>query len=171
MNRTPARHSPVMSGLAIALLMAACSDGSFDIDEGAEPGRARPLAVITATAPLLDDHGHLRPSVPQALPADTGARTRSGHYATPSQAAQMEDALGVMVIPVNVEPGPDAAGAVELATQIVFGLQSAHDLRADAPILVRSSDLRLAATTVNRLEELGFTRVLLVNHEPGGRPR
>lgn len=171
MNRTPARHALGMSGLAIALLMAACSDGTLDIDEGAEIGRARPLAVTLSTAPLLDEHGRLQPSLPQALPADTGARTRGGHYATPLQAAQMEDALGVMVIPVNVEPGPDAAGAVELATQIVFGMQSAHDLRPDAPILVRSPDLRLAATTVNRLEEFGFTRVFLVNHEPGGRPR
>jgi hypothetical protein len=35
-------------------------------------------------------------------------------------------------------------------------------------VLVRSSDLRLAAATVNRLADNGFTRVFLVNHEPGG---
>jgi hypothetical protein len=171
MNRTLARHTSVMSGLAIALLMAACSDGSLDIDEGAELGRARPLAVAAPPAPLLDDEGHLYPTSPQALPADTGARTRGGLYAEHSQALQLEEALGVKAIPVNVEPGADAAAAVDLATLVVFGLQAAHDLPPDTPVLVRSSDLRLAAATVNRLQENGFTRVFLVNHEPGGTLR
>jgi hypothetical protein len=172
MHRFSARHLAVMSGLATALLMAACSDGSLALDDSAEAGRARPLAAAPPTAyptaPLLDDQGHLYPASPQALPADTGARTRAGLYATPSQAAQLEGALGVMAIPVNVEPGPDAATAVDLATLVVFGLQAAHDLPPDAPVLVRSSDLRLAAATVNRLAENGFTRVFLVNHEAGG---
>ena len=168
MHRFPSRHLVVMSGLATALLMAACSDGSLALDDSVESGRARPLAVAPPTAPLLDDQGHVYPASPQALPADTGARTRGGLYATPSQAAQLEGALGVMAIPVNVEPGPDAASAVDLATLVVFGLQAAHDLPPDAPVLVRSSDLRLAAATVNRLAENGFTRVFLVNHEPGG---
>jgi hypothetical protein len=168
MHRFPSRHLVVMSGLATALLMAACSDGSLDLDDSAEAGRARPLAVAPPTAPLLDDQGHVYPASPQALPADTGARTRGGLYATPSQAAQLEGALGVMAIPVNVEPGSDAATAVDLATLVVFGLQAAHDLPPDAPVLVRSSDLRLAAATVNRLAENGFTRVFLVNHEAGG---
>jgi hypothetical protein len=168
MHRFPSRHLFVMSGLATALLMAACSDGSLALDDSVEAGRARPLAVAPPTAPLLDDQGHVYPASPQALPADTGARTRGGLYATPSQAAQLEDALGVMAIPVNVEPGSDAASAVDLATLVVFGLQAAHDLTPDAPVLVRSSDLRLAAATVNRLAENGFTRVVLVNHEPVG---
>ncbi len=168
MHRFPSRHLFVISSLATALLMAACSDGSLGLDDSAEAGRARPLAVAPPTAPLLDDQGHLYPTSPQALPADTGARTRGGLYATPSQAAQLEGALGVMAIPVNVEPGPDAASAVDLATLVVFGLQAAHDLPPDAPVLVRSSDLRLAAATVNRLADNGFTRVFLVNHEPVG---
>ena len=168
MHHFPARHLVAMSGLATALLMAACSDGSLDLDDSAEAGRARALAVAPPTAPLLDDQGHLYPASPQALPADTGARTRGGLYATPAQAAQLEDALGVMAIPVNVEPGSDAAAAVDLATLVVFGLQAAHDLPPDAPVLVRSSDLRLAAATVNRLAENGYTRVFLVNHEPDG---
>jgi hypothetical protein len=172
MHRFSARHLVVMSGLATALLMAACSDGSLGLDDSAEAGRARPLALAPPTAyptaPLLDDQGHLYPTSPQALPADTGARTRGGLYATPSQAAQLEGALGVMAIPVNVEPGSDSASAVDLATLVVFGLQAAHDLPPDAPVLVRSSDLRLAAATVNRLAENGFTRVFLVNHEAGG---
>ncbi len=164
-----------LASLALATLLAACSDGSLDHDlaagqtRSAEAARARPMAVALPTAPLLDDEGHLYPATPQALPADTGARTRGGYYATPAQAAQLEDAMGTGAIPVNVEPGPDAAGAVELALQIVFGLQAAHDLRFDAPVLVRSSDPRLAATTVNQLEEHGFSRVFLVHPEPAGR--
>ncbi len=146
MNTNPVRPIPTLSALALALLLAGCGAGSVD-DGRAESPRA---AASKAQA--------------QALPSDPGARTRVGRYATPAQATELEDRMGVLAIPVNVEPGPDAAAAVELASQIVFGLQAAHDLRADAPVLVRSADLRLGATLANRLGELGYSNVVLVSH-------
>jgi hypothetical protein len=47
---------------------------------------------------------------------------------------------------------------------MVFGHQAVHDLPPDAPVLVRSPDLRLAAATVHQLEAIGFTRVFMVTH-------
>jgi len=142
--------------------MAACGGTGPDI-YAAVDGRAQALAAApTVIPPLFDDTGHVMPASPWAAPADTGARTRRGLYATQAQARQLEDAMGTQVIPVNVEPGPDAAAAVELATQMVWGHQVAHDLSAEVP--VRSSDLRLGATTVHHLEAQGYPRVFLVTH-------
>jgi hypothetical protein len=142
MNTHPVRPITTLSALALALLLGACGAGSVD-DIRAD---TQPTAKAKA----------------QVQPSDPGARTRANRYVTPAQAAQLEDTLGAKAIPVNVEPGPDAAAAVELATQIVWGLQAAHDLRADAPVLVRSADLRLGATLANRLGEGGYTNVFLV---------
>lgn len=156
----PARL-PLLTATALTALLAAC--GGTETDSAAADDRARPLAAAPAViAPLFDDAGHVMPASDSAMPADTGARTRSGRYATAAQASQLEDTLGALVIPVNVEPGPDAAAAVDLAQQMVWGHQAVHDLPADAPVLVRSADLRLAAATVHRLEAGGYTRVFLV---------
>jgi hypothetical protein len=168
MNPDPSRRTLALAGaLTLATLLSAC--GGPAPETMAEEGRARPLAANpTVVWPLLDDDGHLNPAPPAAVPADAGARTRNGHYATAAQAVQLEQALGDRVIVVEVSPGPDAAAAVELATQMAFGHQAVHDLPADAPVLVRSADLRLAAATVHQLEAAGYTRVVLVNHEAGG---
>jgi hypothetical protein len=163
MNPDPSRRTLALAGaLTLATLLSAC--GGPAPETMAEEGRARPLAANpTVVWPLLDDDGHLNPAPPAAVPADAGARTRNGHYATAAQAVQLEQALGDRVIVVEVSPGPDAAAAVELATQMAFGHQAVHDLPADAPVLVRSADLRLAAATVHQLEAAGYTRVVLVN--------
>lgn len=163
MNPDRSRRTLALAGaLTLATLLPAC--GGPAPETVSEEGRARPLAAhSTVVWPLLDDDGHLNPATPAAVPADTGARTRSGHYATAAQAAQLEQALGDRVIVVEASPGPDAAAAVELATQMAFGQQVVHDLPADAPVLVRSTDLRLAAATVHQLEAAGYTRVVLVN--------
>jgi len=168
MNPDPSRRTLALAGaLTLATLLSAC--GGPAPETMAEEGRARPLAANpTVVWPLLDDDGHLNPAPPAAVPADAGARTRNGHYATAAQAVQLEQALGDRVIVVEVSPGPDAAAAVELATQMAFGHQAVHDLPADAPVLVRSADLRLAAATVHQMEAAGYTRVVLVNHEAGG---
>jgi hypothetical protein len=164
MNHPPLRPLQLMASAALAVLMAACGGTGPDI-YAAVDGRAQALAAApTVIPPLFDDTGHVMPSSPWAAPADTGARTRRGLYATQAQARQLEDAMGTQVIPVNVEPGPDAAAAVELATQMVWGHQVAHDLSAEVPVLVRSSDLRLGATTVHHLEAQGYPRVFLVTH-------
>lgn len=163
MNPDHSRRTLALAGaLTLAALLSAC--GGTAPDATAEEGRARPLAAAPSVIPpLLDDEGHLNPSPPSARPADAGAHTRQGRYATAAQAAQLEQALGDRVISVEVSPGPDAAAAVELATQMAFGQQAVHDLPADTPVLVRSTNLRLAATAVHQLEAAGYTRVVLVS--------
>jgi hypothetical protein len=163
MNPDPSRRTLALAGaLTLAALLSAC--GGTAPEATAEEGRARPLAAAPSVIPpLLDDDGHLNPSPQSARPADAGAHTRQGRYATAAQAAQLEQALGDRVISVEVSPGPDAAAAVELATQMAFGQQAVHDLPADTPVLVRSTDLRLAAAAVHQLEAAGYTRVVLVS--------
>lgn len=159
----PTRLTPYVAVITLAAGLAAC--GGDSAGDATADGRAQPLAAAPAiVSPLFDDEGHFQPVPPSAVPADTGARTRKGRYATPAQAALLENTLGVMVIPVTVEPGPDATAAVELATQMVYGHQAVHDLPADAPVLVRGPDLRLAAATVHQLEAAGYRRVILVTH-------
>jgi len=167
MNPDPSRRTLALAGaLTLAALLSACGGTAPEATAEAttEEGRARPLAAAPSVIPpLLDDDGHLNPSPPSARPADAGAHTRQGRYATAAQAAQLEQALGDRVISVEVSPGPDAAAAVELATQMAFGQQAVHDLPADTPVLVRSTNLRLAATAVHQLEAAGYTRVVLVS--------
>ncbi|MCE2908530.1 MAG: hypothetical protein O9343_15480 [Burkholderiaceae bacterium] len=163
MNPDPSRRTLVLAGaFTLATVLSACGGTAPEATAG--DGRARPLAAAPSVIPpLLDDDGHLNPAPPSARPADTGAHTRHGHYATAAQAAQLEQALGDRVISVEVSPGPDAAAAVELAAQMADGQQAVHDLPADTPVLVRSSDLRLGAAAVHQLEAAGYTRVVLVN--------
>jgi len=160
MNRTLNRKTHALAALSSALLpalLAACGGG-------AEPEvRAQALVATSVVAPLLDDEGRVQLSDSAAVPADPGARTRSARYATPAQAAQLEAALGARAIPVTVEAGPDGSTAVEVAAGIVFGLQAAHDLPSDAPVLVRGAELRLAATLANRLDDAGLSHVFLVS--------
>lgn len=162
MNHFPSRRMPVLAGITLVVLLAGCSDGGADAVVDDE--RARPAVAVPVSATLLDDAGLPFPAQPDAVPADPGAHTRSGLYATPTQAAQLEGALGVGVVRVNVEPGPDAAAAVEQAVGIVFAVQAVYDLALDAPVLVRSPDLRLASAAVHQLESAGFTKAFLVNH-------
>lgn len=144
------------------IFLAACGGSADDLSDA--HGRSCPLAAVEVTAPLLDDNGYVFPSHRHAMPADVRARTRAGRYSTPAQAAQLASAMGWKVIPITVEPGPNAAAAVELSTLRVFGLQAARNLQPDAPVLVQGPELRLAAMVANQLEEDGFTRVFLVNH-------
>jgi hypothetical protein len=45
---------------------------------------------------------------------------------------------------------------------MVHGDQAAHDLPPDAPVLVRSTDLRLGADAARPPEAAGYARVILV---------
>lgn len=159
------RPTPTLARLALAVLLAGCggSDETTSESNARHGDEARVLATSAVVAPLLDDEGNVYLSGSAAVPADTGAHTRSARYATAAQAAQVERALGEQAIAVTVEPGPDAAAAVEMSTLIVFGLQAARNLPSDAVVLVRGPDLRLAAALANRLEEQGLSRVFLVN--------
>ncbi len=176
MKPTPARLLNLLAGALLAALLAACGGQESDAEANAQANaqaaaqapaeaRARALALApTVIPPLIDDAGRVMPAAGAAVPHDPGARTRNRHYATPAQAAQLEEVMGELVIPVNVERRADDTGAVELATQMVWGQQVVHDLPATTPVLVRSADLRLAAATVHHLEALGYSRVFLVTH-------
>jgi hypothetical protein len=126
---------------------------SFEVARhaGAAPGRA-PF--------LLSPFGHMPLASPEALPADPAVRTRSGLYATPQQADDLDGQLGGAVVWVEV----DGASAVLLDRALghVHGLLAAKDLGVDAPVFVTASDLAAAARLVDELSEQGLTRVFLI---------
>lgn len=153
----PAR--PMAAALAALLALAACGGGSDG--EPATDDR-RTAAAAPVIAPLLDDEGRVMPSDPAAVPADPGAHTRAGRYATPAQAEQLEHTMGSTAISTEVDSGGDAAAAADLAVLHVHGQQASHGLGNEAPVLVRGADLRLAAAVANRLQANGYTRVFLV---------
>lgn len=152
------RPGIALTALVLLASLAACGGGE-------EPTAAR-VSTLSAQhaeivlAPMLGDDGSIMPSDPGAAPADYGARTRAGHYASPLQAEQLEHALGHGVLRVDVACcGHEAA---ELAVLIAFGLQAAHDLDKSAPVLVYGRDLRVAASIANWLNDEGYSRVWLV---------
>lgn len=142
-------------------LLAACGAGS-DLAQDTGSTNAARTSASTVQPTLLDDEGRVQVLAAAKAPADPGARTRAGRYATPEQAAAMEGALGARVISTRVDAGADAAGAADLAVLNVYGMQAVTDADNHVPVLVRGADLRLAATVANRLGEAGFTRVFLV---------
>lgn len=163
MNPIHTRRWPALAGIALMALQGGC--GGADADADADAARAaRLLGATVVTSPLFDDNGLLFPAPSEAVPADAAVHTRSGHYATPAQAEQLEHALGPLVIAVIVEPGPDAAAAADQAAEAVIGRQAASALSFDAPVLVRSPDLRMASAAAQKLEAIGFSHVFLVNH-------
>lgn len=141
----------VLVALLSALSLVACG-GSDELPTAAREAHAAILA-----APLFDDDGRVVPASPLLLPADPGARTRSGHYASGLQAAELERALPGGVLHVVVDEG-----GAEQAVGIARGLQAAQDLPDGAPVLVRGSSLREAAAVADRLADEGMTRVFLV---------
>jgi hypothetical protein len=102
------------------------------------------------------------PTDPTAVPADPGAQTRARMYATAAQADQLEHAMKTRVISIEVGNDADAAQAVDMAVMFTHGLQAVQNVGNDAPVMVRGSDLRRAATVANRLQEHGYSRVFLV---------
>lgn len=157
------RIAAVAAGAALALL-AACG-GGLD-DPGTAPQASAAGSRVQAQqvlAPLISDEGAPMPPVPAAVPADSGARTRAGHYATEAQARALEAQLGSAVVRTDTDTATDDLTAVDLAVLMVYGQQDAHGLDRDTPILVRGRDLRLAAAAANRLGEHGYTRVFLVH--------
>lgn len=160
----PGRRTPLMAALAALALLAACGGGQEEPTAAPQASdavsRAQAQRVV---APLISDEGAPMPPVPAAVPADTGARTRAGHYATEQQARALEAQLGSAVVRTDTDTATDDLTAVELAVLMVYGQQDAHGLDRDTPILVRGRDLRLAAAAANRLDEHGYTRVFLVH--------
>jgi hypothetical protein len=185
--RSMRRRVAAPCALLAAIVLAACGGGGGD---DAHPASARPASPRADAAvgdpgatprvasarpargeqrhpfegdpvpPLLDDHGAAMPSDPRIVPADPGARTRSGRYATPAQAQTLERTLGGRVVWLEVR----CCGAEEVDTAVglAHGLQAAQDLPDDAPLFVRGADARLVATVANRLGEAGYGRVWVV---------
>jgi hypothetical protein len=144
---------PAQCALSMTLLLAAAACGGADTAGTEQAAASVATPVIT---PLIQDDGSLTPSDIQAA----AAWSRSGLYATAAQALQLVDALGEGVLQIRVECcGVDA---VDQASGMAWGLQAAHSLPPDTPVLVSGLDLRLAAATANRLASGGLTHVWLV---------
>jgi hypothetical protein len=150
-------HRFLLPALAAACInLTACGEAP---DDRQQISHTQTSAI---SAPLLDNEGRPLGSGAQSEPADAGARTRAGLYASEAQAAQLEAGLGDRAISTRVDGSANQSDAVDLAVLVVYGAQAAHDLDSHAPVLVRGKDLRLAAAAANRLHAGGFTRVFLV---------
>lgn len=151
------RPAVPLSMTVLIVLLAACGGADTLPERLAAPDRQ---ATAWPIAPLIADDGSLMPSSPEAVPADAGARTQAGRYATPAQAAQIAQALGSALVRVAVHGS--GAAAVEEAAGIVFGQMAAADLPRSAPVLIDGADLRSAAALVDRLAAQGLSQVWLV---------
>lgn len=161
MNRIPTLFALPLLGA----LLAACSGTDLPADGAGADGStsiAAAAPVSWPVAPLIDDEGNVMPSDPTAVPADPGAQTRARRYATAAQAEQLEHVMKTRVITIDVGNEADAAQAIDMAVMFTFGLQAVQNVGNDAPVLVRGSDLRRAATLANRLQDHGYSRVFLV---------
>lgn len=159
MNRT---HNLFRGRLLLVALAPLCLLACGGADKGATHGGSAATASVGSepSAARLSADSSLMRSDPRAVPADPGAWTRAGRYASASQAEQIERVFGAAAISVRVE-GSGIEG-LEQTLGIVYGVQAAHDLPREAPILLRAQDLRLGAAVANRLAEGGYSRVWLV---------
>lgn len=144
---------------ALAANVVAC--GGLDDDTRLTLAAQQPPEARHTTLPaLIGNDGSLSPSLPEATPADPGARTRSGRYALRAQAVALDfERRGDVVW---VDAGCCGFDAADSVVGIVHGLRAAADVSPDAPVLVKGPDLRLAAFVANRLEQEGERRVFLV---------
>jgi hypothetical protein len=143
----------------LTLLLAAC--GGSDLPAGMAPvGRAEAPVAVAGVAPLLADDGSVLPSAPQAVPADGGAQTRAGRYATQAQARQLEQAMPEGLLRYALV-GSDADAIAATRTQ-VGALLKDRGLPADAPVLIEGTALRASAALVDQLAEAGIHNTWLV---------
>ena len=137
--------------LCSGMFLGACGAGQVDDSE-----LLAEAATVQVMTPLLDDVGQVMPSDPQAVPADVSVRTRAGRYATSAQARALRNALGSDIRIVEV--GCCAEDAPEHAVGQAF-----QELGTARAVLVSGWDMRLAAATVERFNDLGLERVWLVS--------
>jgi hypothetical protein len=145
---------------AMAMALAACGGLADEAPGAAAPAEVASTDKQPPMTALVDDEGRAELSHPALVPADAGARTRAGRYASAAQAMDLEGALGNGVLRVDVECC--GSEAVDRAIGLAHGMQAAHDLPDSAPVLVRGADLRLGATAVDRLSKAGHANVWLV---------
>ena len=142
-----------LAALVAAFALCACGGGEVD------PAPDADILVRNAATTLLDDDGQPMPST--VRPADAGAWTGNGRYATETEALQLAQSLGDVVLQVEVECCGEAA--VDTAAGLVWAMQaSQNQLASRTHVLVRGRDERLAATTVNQLLQGGVSHVWLV---------
>lgn len=147
------RALPTIVGAGLlACALAGCGGGDT-------PTETTWSMQVDPVATLLDDQGQAMPS--SIRPADAGAWTANGRYATVAQAESLRRSLGDAAIQVQVACCGESA--VAEAAGMAWALQAAHDLpSAQARVLVGGPDLRLAAATANRLIQGGLRDVWLV---------
>lgn len=127
-----------------------CLAGATGV-QAQQPPQARPL-LDKAGAPLVSE--------PRSVPAAPEQRTRSGLYATEAQARAYEQAMPGKVISVSL--GCCGQQGMEEAMLAAWYQYVVYDAPSDIPVLVRGTDLRLAANLADRLTDKGFAPVFLV---------
>jgi hypothetical protein len=156
MTSTPLARALAAGALAASTLLAACGGG-----DPPAPGPA-PLLFdgVSIITPLYADDGSVMPSMPQAEPADPGARVKNGRYALRAQAEALDAALPGRVVWVDVDCC--AALSVDHAVALAAVLQLTLGLAKDAPVFVSGRDQRLAARAVDAIHDAAMTQVWLV---------
>jgi hypothetical protein len=139
--------------LAMIGTLSACG-GGFDTE-------ATPSVGASEVAwPLLDDEGGFMPSLPQAVPAAPGERTRAGRYAIASQARDLETALGPRALRIDLDTSGGRAATLAMAR--VPSARALAGLRDDVPVLIYGRDRPWVAAVAESLAEAGLTGVWVV---------
>jgi hypothetical protein len=117
--------------------------------------------AVASVRPLqFDDDGNFVASDPHPQPVDGGAQTHADDHADVAQARQLAQALGVQVMEIDLECCD--SHALDRIVGLVWGLQAAHGLPAGTPVLLRSTDLDMAAAVAERLASGGLINVWVV---------
>lgn len=167
----PARTRALARALVVPVALALAGSGAAALAASPDGNAARGTSAAAAKvpdpiAPLLDDEGDVMPSMPQAVPADPGARTRAGRYASPAQAGMLSHAHPRGVLQVTIKGR--GADAVERSVQAAQRQHAGARLASDAPVFVSGADLRSAAAVADRLAASGLSRVWLVTPADAG---
>jgi hypothetical protein len=143
--------------LFIAAILAACG-GPEDPEAGSSEPAAQPQAIVVQ--PLLDDNGIPSATNPAARPADPGISVANGRYATAAQAELLMEALGADAVEVTVPCCVTEVDRIGLLSMWID--EVASSLPESTAVLVRGSDVRLAALAANRIASGGLPNVWLV---------
>ncbi|HET7773429.1 MAG TPA: hypothetical protein VFK82_06355 [Burkholderiaceae bacterium] len=158
---TPAQKLLILP-LAAALLAGCGSNDLPDAQAPALAASAPPALAVDSplVPPLLADDGSVLPSAPQNEPADPGAHTRAGRYASRAQADLLAQALGENVVRIALTGSGSEAVSIGL-TEV--GMQIDAKLLPDyTPMLIEATDLRTGAAMIEQLATQGFKNTWLV---------
>lgn len=159
--------NPLLPPLLLAALLSGC--GGADVADVRAPmvavaGTAASMPSLASdlpmVSPLLADDGSVLPSAAQNVPADLGAHTRAGRYASRAQADLLAQSLGADLIRMSLAGSGSEAISLGL-TEIGMHID-AKVLPDYTPILIEAADLRTGAAMVDQLAEQGFKNTWLV---------